>query len=180
MKRRPCSAATRACRIGKLDLEAHVPRRRITDLARHGMTARAQALRRHGDTRRLATLVATVAYLEARSVDDCLELLDLLVTTELLGKAERATDKERARRHPDLARHSSRLAAAVEVLLEVTDAGGELTIPRLSLTEALSGYCCRRPALLRGRATRRSAMSRPGTWRAWILVCTITTEDAIL
>ena len=65
------------------------------------------------DPRRLATLVATVAYVEARSVDDCLELLDLLVTTELLGKAERATDKERARRHPDLARHSSRLAAAI-------------------------------------------------------------------
>lgn len=114
--------------IGKLDLEAHVPRRRITDLARHGMTARAQALRRHGDPRRLATLVATVAYLEARSVDDCLELLDLLVTTELIGKAESATDKERARRHPDLARHSSRLAAAVKVLLEATDVGGELTL----------------------------------------------------
>ena len=61
-----------------------------SDLARHGMTARAQALRRHGTERRLATLVATVAYLEARSIDDCLELLDLLMMTELLGKAERA------------------------------------------------------------------------------------------
>jgi hypothetical protein len=44
------------------------------------------------------------------------ELLDLLVTTELVGKAESATDKERARRQ---------LAATVEVLLEVTDSGGE-------------------------------------------------------
>lgn len=117
--------------IGKLGIEAHVPRRRIVDLARHGMTARAQALRRHGDPRKLATLVATVAYLEARSVDDCLELLDLLVTTELLGKAETVTDKERARRHPSLAQHSARLAAAVEVLLEVTDAGGELTLDQV-------------------------------------------------
>ena len=114
--------------IGKLGIEAHVPRRRIVDLARHGMSARAQALRRLGGERQLATLVATVAYLEARSVDDCLELLDLLMTTELLGKAEAATDKERARRHPPLARHSARLAAAVEVLLDVTDAGGELTL----------------------------------------------------
>ena len=51
--------------IGRLDLEAHVPRRRVTDLARHGMAARAQALRRLGDERRLATLIATVAYLGA-------------------------------------------------------------------------------------------------------------------
>jgi hypothetical protein len=89
---------------GALNIDAHVPRRRIVDLARYGMTARAQALRRHGTERRLATLVATVAYLEARSVDDCLELLDLLMATELLGKAEAAADKERARRHPALAR----------------------------------------------------------------------------
>ena len=45
------------------------------------MAARAQALRGLGDQRRLATLVATVAYLEGRAVDDCLELLDLLMTT---------------------------------------------------------------------------------------------------
>jgi hypothetical protein len=165
--------------IGKLDIEAHVPRRRVTDLARHGMTARAQALRRHGGTRRLATLVATVAYLEARSVDDCLELLDLLVTTELLGKAERAADKERARRHPDLARHSSRLADAVEVLLEVTDAGGELTIgqvwesidavvPRPQLRESVDAVADLVPlpgldaaAETRARLTERTAMVTP-------------------
>ena len=114
--------------VGALDLDAHVPHRRVVDLARYGMSARSQALRRHGTERRLATLVATVAYLEARSVDDCLELLDLLMMTELLGKAEAAVDKERARRHPALARHSARLAAAVEVLFEVTDLGEELTL----------------------------------------------------
>jgi len=78
--------------------------------------------------RRLATMLATVAYLEARSIDDRLELLDLLMTTELLGKAEAAADKERTRRHPALARHSARLAAAVEVLLEVTEMGEERTL----------------------------------------------------
>jgi hypothetical protein len=35
--------------------------------------------------------------LEAKSIDDCLELLDLLMVTELLGKAERETVRERAR-----------------------------------------------------------------------------------
>ena len=117
--------------IGRLDLEAHVPRRRVVDLARHGMAARAQALRRLGDERRLATLVATVAYLEGRAIDDCLELLDLLMTTDLLSKAEKAAGDEQKRRHPSLVRHSARLAAAVEVLFDVTDSGGELTLEQV-------------------------------------------------
>ena len=50
--------------VGALNLDAHVPHRRVVDLARYGMAARAQALRRHGTERRLATLLATVAYLE--------------------------------------------------------------------------------------------------------------------
>ena len=164
---------------GALNIDAHVPRRRIVDLARYGMTARAQALRRHGTERRLATLVATVAYLEARSVDDCLELLDLLMATELLGKAEAAADKERARRHPALARHSARLAAAVEVLLEVTDAGGELTleqvwesieavVPRRQLRESVDAVSDMVPPLgldadaeMRVRLTERIATVTP-------------------
>lgn len=96
-----------------------VPHRRMVDLARYGMAAKASALRRHGPSRKLATLLATVVYLEAKSIDDCLELLDLLMVTELLGKAERETVRERARRHPRLVRHSATLAAAVEVLFEV-------------------------------------------------------------
>ena len=122
---------------------------------------------------------STVAYLEARSVDDCLELLDLLVTTELVGKAESATDKERARRHPDLARHSSRLAAAVEVLLEVTDSGGEITlsqvwesidavVPRRQLRESVDAVADLVPppgldadAEMRARLTERIAMVTP-------------------
>jgi TnpA family transposase len=177
-------ALNRAAEIGgvgaaALNIDAHVPRRRIVDLARYGMTARAQALRRHGAERRLATLVATVAYLEARSVDDCLELLDLLMATELLGKAEAAADKERVRRHPALARHSARLAAAVEVLLEVTDAGGELTleqvwesieavVPRRQLRESVDAVSDMVPppgsdadAEMRARLTERIATVTP-------------------
>ena len=79
--------------LGSLGLEAVVPQRRLVDLARYGMTAKAPRLRRHPRFRRVATLVATVAYLQARSIDDCLELLDLLMVTELLGKAERASKR---------------------------------------------------------------------------------------
>ncbi|TLF66303.1 hypothetical protein FE391_24635 [Nonomuraea sp. KC401] len=102
-----------------------------------------------GPSRQLATLLATVIYLEGKAVDDCLEMLDVLVTTELVGKAETATDKERVRQHPKLAKHSATLAAAVETLLEVTEYGEELRldqvweaidaiVPRRELREAVA------------------------------------------
>jgi hypothetical protein len=82
--------------LASMRLEDLVPPRRLTELARYGMTAKATALRRHPDGRRLATLMATVRHLEAKSVDDTLELLDLLMSTELLNKANTAADKEKA------------------------------------------------------------------------------------
>ena len=89
---------------------ALVPARRLVELARYGLAAKAPRLRRHPPARRTATLVATVAHLQATSIDDCLELFDLIMTTELLGKAERETNKQRAREHPRLARASAKLA----------------------------------------------------------------------
>lgn len=86
--------------LGAMPLPPEVPHRRMIDLARYGMQATATTLRRHAPSRQLATLLATVIYLEGKAVDDCLEMLDLLVTTELVGKAETATDKERVRQHP--------------------------------------------------------------------------------
>jgi hypothetical protein len=71
----------------------------------------------------LATLLATVVALEAKATDDCLELLDLLMVTELLGTAERESVKEKARQHPRLARASAKLATAVEVLLNTAESG---------------------------------------------------------
>ena len=59
--------------LGCLDLDA-VPHRRVVELARWGMAGKAPALRRHRSSRRLATLAATVVYLEARAIDDALEL----------------------------------------------------------------------------------------------------------
>jgi hypothetical protein len=61
----------------------------MVDLARYAMAAKAGALRK------LATLLATVVYLEAKSIDDCLDLLELLIVTEL-GRAEREIVRERA------------------------------------------------------------------------------------
>ena len=100
-------------------------------------------LRKAVDTRAGFWLLATVVALEAKATDDCLELLDLLMVTELLGKAERESVKEKARQHPRLARAFAKLATAVEVLLNTAESG------ELGLDEV--------GADRRGRLARRAA-----------------------
>ena len=120
--------------LAELGAEALVPPRRLSELARYEMSADAGLIRRHPDGRRLATLLATARHLEAKSVDDALELLDLLMTAELLNKAQTASGKEKARKHPRLARASARLAVAVgvEALLESDEWGGPGEEPRVA------------------------------------------------
>ncbi|NNM97469.1 MAG: Tn3 family transposase, partial [Candidatus Dormibacteraeota bacterium] len=117
--------------LGGLDLDAVVPHRRLVELARYGMAAKAPQLRRHPVSRRLATLFATVVHLEAKAVDDCLELLDLLMVTELVGKAERESNVQRLRQHPRLARASATLAQAMRVVLETTGEGAAISVGEL-------------------------------------------------
>jgi len=119
-------AEIRAAGLTEVDLGAAVPPRRLIELARYGMAARAAQLKKHPAPRRLATLLATVGRLAAKSIDDALELLDLLMVTELLGKAHRAADKLHVRRHLQLAKASSRLAAAVEVMFEAREWGEDV------------------------------------------------------
>ena len=115
-----------ALELAGLGAESLVPPRRLGELARYGMSADASQVRRHGDQRRSATLLATVRHLEAKSVDDTLELLDLFMATELVNKAVTASDKDKVRKHPKLARASARLAVAVNTLF-ASDAGHLLT-----------------------------------------------------
>jgi TnpA family transposase len=121
--------------LGLADLGAEklVPPRRLGGLARYGMSADASLIRRHPPGRRLATLLATVRHLEGASVDNVLELLDLLMTAELLNKAHSASDRAKVRKHPRLARASARLAVAVQALFESDQwAGPESEPPRVS------------------------------------------------
>jgi len=104
-----------------------IPRRRVVALARYGMAAKATALRRHPEPR-LATLVATVKSLEARSVDDALELFDVLMTNDLLARAARQSRKEKLRRYPRLSKDAGKLAAAVGVLLDALDQEEQLPL----------------------------------------------------
>lgn len=114
--------------LGAVDLDAVVPHRRVVELARYGMAGAAQQIRRHPDARKLATLLTTVVHLEAQAVDDALELLDLLMVTELVGKASKEADKQKLRRHPGLARASAKLALAIRILLDLPVAEAQLTL----------------------------------------------------
>jgi TnpA family transposase len=154
--------------------EALVPPRRLGELARYGMTADAWLIRRHPDDRRMATLLATVRHLEARSVDDALELLDLLMAAELVNKAQRESDRDKARNHPRLARASARLAVAVDALFESDGWGGPDDEPRVSQVwetiEAVVSRAELRTALaLVSESVPPPGAEDPDDWRAGLL-----------
>jgi len=114
------TALERAARVIGLGLNevdtTGLPARRLSALARHGMAGKAAALRDLGSTRRVATLLATVHQLQLSATDDALDLLDVLMATKLLARAERATAKEKLRNLPRLVKASASLAVAVQVL----------------------------------------------------------------
>jgi TnpA family transposase len=102
-----------------------VPAVKLMALARYGMTAKAPALRELTASRRAATLLATVRELGTASVDDALDLFDVLMATRLLAQATRRGNDERLRSLPRLRRAAATVAAAARVLLEVPEASAE-------------------------------------------------------
>lgn len=122
------AALNRVARVAGIGLDAVdlavVPPRRVVDLARRGMTSNATDLRRMTPySKKLATLLATVAYLQAKATDDALELFDLIMTSELLARAQRQSNADKLKRYPRLVKDARRLAAAVSVLLEAEEWG---------------------------------------------------------
>ena len=141
--------------FGSLDLSG-VPPRRVVELARWGMAGKAPALRRHPRGRRLATLLATVVYLEAKAIDDALELFDVLMVNDLMARAQRQSAAEKVRQYPRVSRDAARLAAAVGVLFEAS-VDEEVTlaeiwgaiddvVPRSELRAALDSVASLTPA----------------------------------
>ncbi len=148
-----------------------VPQRRLVELARWGMAAKAPALRRHPHKRRLATLLATASYLEAKAVDDALELFDVLMANELLGRAVRESNKANVRRFPKVARDAAACAAAVGVLLDAADSGPDITLG--AVWEAIDAVVPRsdlRAAVDNLTATLPPPDADPaGEWRAGLI-----------
>jgi len=105
--------------LGGVDVSV-IPPRRMAELWRYGMDGKATLIDRHGEQRKLATLLATVVHLTTRSVDDALDLLDLLIATRLLARAERESAREKLRTLPRVERASAALAEAVRVLIKAT------------------------------------------------------------
>ncbi|MFF4648283.1 Tn3 family transposase [Streptomyces sp. NPDC001389] len=127
--------------MGDLDVSA-IPPRRLAELSRYGVDGKASLLRRHGDSRRLATLLATTVYLTTRAVDDALDLLEVLIATKLLAKAERETVKEKMKTLPRVERASAKLATAFQVVFDTTSElvdtdTGEVTGPAVESFEAM-------------------------------------------
>ena len=119
--------------LGGVDLSS-MPHRRLVDLARVGMGSSATALRRRRPySKQLATLLATVVYLEAKSTDDALELFDLVMTNDLLARAERESGKDKLKRYPRVSRDAGKLATAVGVLLAAgeNEFGPGMTLDRV-------------------------------------------------
>ena len=141
--------AIEALGAGRVELP-DVPPAKVAALARYGLSAKAPALRELSPKRRAATLLATIRQLEIDSVDDALDLFDLLMATKLLARAERQSDKAKLKSLPALRRAAAKIARALGVLLEIPPASGaqtvslaqawdriERTVPREELTVAL-------------------------------------------
>jgi len=120
------------------------------------MAGKAPALRRHPRARRLATLLATVVYLEAKAIDDALELFDVLMVNDLMARAQRQSAAEKVRQYPRVSRDAARLAAAVSVLFdsaqeedvtlaEIWEAIDDV-VPRSELRAALESIAALTPA----------------------------------
>nr|WP_316959416.1 DUF4158 domain-containing protein [Streptomyces sp. TRM68367] len=127
--------------MSEVDVSA-IPPRRLAELSRYGVDGKASLLRRHGDSRRLATLLATAVYLTSRAVDDALDLLEVLIATKLLARAERETAKEKLKTLPRVERASAKLAAAFQIVFDTTSEQvdtdtGEISPPEVETLEAM-------------------------------------------
>jgi hypothetical protein len=127
--------------MGELDVSG-IPPRRLAELSRYGVDGKASLLRRHGDSRRLATLLATAVYLTSRAVDDALDLLEVLIATKLLARAERETAKQKMKTLPRVERASAKLATAFQVVFNTTSEHvdtdtGEIAPPEVETFEAM-------------------------------------------
>jgi TnpA family transposase len=151
---------------------ASVPTRRVIELARYGIAAKAPKLGRHPYRRKIATLLATVRWLEVTATDDALELFDVFMSNELIGRASKAADKEKLRRQVGYARHAGVLRAAVEVLFDAAE-WGEI-VPLEAVWEAIDNAVGSRARLRTAVEGVQEFIPPPGAdpdgqWRATVV-----------
>jgi TnpA family transposase len=106
----------RSLEIKQIDI-SHIPPARVRMLARYAATAWAPVIERMPEKRRIATLVAFVYTFETKSLDDALDLLDMLIT-DITAQAKKIGQKQRLRTLRDLDKASLKLGKACAMLLD--------------------------------------------------------------
>jgi hypothetical protein len=94
-----------------------IPPGRVKVLARYAAAAWAQTIARMPDDRRIATLVAFAYVFESVAQDDCLDLLNQMITASL-ARAEREGEKDRLHTIGDLDAAALRLHEACKIILD--------------------------------------------------------------
>jgi TnpA family transposase len=149
-----------------------VPNRRVIELARYGLAAKAPKLARHPYRRRIATLLATVRWLQVTATDDALELFDVLMSNELIGRATKTVDQETLRRHVGEARDAQVLKRVVQVLLEAEDWGENVPLDLVweEIVKAVGSKEKVRAVVERVEASAPPAgTDSQGAWRAGVV-----------
>ncbi|MEV8181407.1 DUF4158 domain-containing protein [Specibacter sp. NPDC078692] len=112
-----------------------IPPNRLSVLARYGLGTKAPKLERTAEPKRTAILTAVMRHLEAKAIDDALDLFEILMATRLISTARRATDKQRLSTLPQLENAARIVARAAKVFLEklesIEEAGGEVDVTAL-------------------------------------------------
>ncbi|GAA0899537.1 hypothetical protein GCM10009574_084450 [Streptomyces asiaticus] len=106
-----------AFQLGRLKL-SQIPPNRMAALARYALGSKAALLERAAEPKRTAMLTAVMRHLEAKAIDEALDLFQVLMASRLLNTAKRKTEKERLSTMPQLEKASRLVARAWEMLVE--------------------------------------------------------------
>lgn len=168
----------RAYRLGRLRL-SQIPPNRMAAMARYALGSKAPLLERTQEPKRTAMLTAVMRHLEAKAIDEALDLFQVLMATRLLNTAKRKTEKERLSTLPQLEKASRVLARAAKVLLEelVEEQEADLDVAALWATvEEIAP----RAAVMTAAATVVSLVSFGGgvveNRRGFVLGCLVLVE----
>ncbi|WP_329082154.1 hypothetical protein [Streptomyces niveus] len=113
-----------AFQLGRLKL-SQIPPNRMAALARYALGSKAALLERASEPKRTAMLTAVMRHLEAKAIDEALDLFQGLMASRLLNTAKRKTEKERLSTMPQLEKASRLVARAWEVLAGELEAAEE-------------------------------------------------------
>ncbi len=104
--------------IKKIDLSS-IPPVKVQVLARYASTAWAASIARMPEERRVATLIAFLSVFETSSLDDAIDLLDMLIT-DIAKQAKSLGEKKRLRTLKDLDQAAIALRKACMIILDDT------------------------------------------------------------